>query len=88
MKSLSIVKRLAVAAVAAAALAGPVTAAHALQFSAGDAVLAVYGNGTEYVKNLGTISSVLSSGVDVNLNTGGILAAVGGVNGIKYTVFG
>ena len=88
MKNLSIVKRLAVAAVAAAALAGPATAAHALQFNSGDLVLAVYGNGTEYVKNLGTISSVLSSGVDVNLNTGGILAAVGGVNGIKYTVFG
>lgn len=88
MKSLSIVKRLAVAAVAAAALAGPATAAHALQFNAGDLVLAVYGNGTEYVKNLGTISSVLSSGVDVDLNLGGVLTAIGPTSSLKYTVFG
>jgi hypothetical protein len=88
MKSLSIVKRFAVVAVAAAALAGPATAAHALQFNSGDLVLAVYGNGTEYVKNLGTISSVLSSGVDVNLNTGGVLTAIGPTSSLKYTVFG
>jgi hypothetical protein len=88
MKSLSIVKRLTVAAVAAAALAGPATAAHALQFNSGDLVLAVYGNGTEYVKNLGTISNVLSNGVDVNLNTGGVLTAIGPTSSLKYTVFG
>ena len=88
MKSLSIVKRLAVAAVAAAALAGPVTAAHALQFSAGDAVLAVYGNGTEYVKNLGTISNLIANGVDVDLNLGGVLTAIGPTSSLKYTVFG
>jgi hypothetical protein len=90
MKSLSIVKRLAVAAVAAAALAGPVTAAHALQFSSGDMVLAVYGNGTEYVANLGTISNVLSNGVDVNLSglVNGLTPTLGGANTIKYTVFG
>jgi hypothetical protein len=88
MKSLSIVKRLAVAAVAAAALAGPATAAHALQFNAGDLVLAVYGNGTEYVANLGTISNVLSNGVDVNLNLGGVLTAIGPTSSLKYTVFG
>jgi hypothetical protein len=91
MKGLSMVKRLTVAAVAAAALAGPATAAHALQFASGDLVLAVYGNGTEYVANLGTISNVLSKGVDVNL--GSILTTitpggVAGANPIKYTVFG
>jgi hypothetical protein len=87
MKCLSMGKRLAVAAVAAAALAGPVTAAHALQFNTGDMVLAVYGNGTEYVSNLGTISNALSNGVDVDLSS--ILGTVGaGGNTIKYTVFG
>ena len=86
MKSLSMGKRLAVAAVAAAALAGPVTAAHALQFSTGDAVLAVYGNGTEYVSNIGTISNLLTNGADINLSS--ILSSVGGANTIKYTVFG
>jgi hypothetical protein len=78
--------RLAVAAVAAAALAGPVTAAHALQFNAGDLVLAVYGNGTEYVADLGTISNVVSNGVNLDLSS--ILGTVGGTNTIKYTVFG
>ncbi|HXC67328.1 MAG TPA: hypothetical protein VN638_07905 [Nitrospiraceae bacterium] len=87
MKYLLTVKRLAVAAVAAAALAGPVTAAHALQFSQGDAVLAVYGNGTEYVANIGTISNVLTNGVDVDLSS--FLSTVGaGGNTIKYTVAG
>jgi hypothetical protein len=86
MKGLSVLKRLAVGAVATAALAGSVTAAHALQFNAGDLVLAVYGNGTEYVSNLGTISNVVNNGVNVDLT--GVLGSLGGANTIKYTVFG
>jgi hypothetical protein len=87
MKCLSIGKRLAFAAVAAAALAGPVTAAHALQFSQGDAVLAVYGNATEYVANLGSFSSLVSTGADIDLSS--ILGTVGaGGNPIKYTLAG
>jgi len=86
MKSLSMVKRVMVGAVAAAALAGPVTAAHALQFSQGDAVLAVYGNGTEYLANLGTISNLETNGASLNLSS--ILSSVGGSNPIQYTIFG
>jgi hypothetical protein len=86
MNSLSIVKRLAVAAVAATALAGPVTAAHALQFNQGDAVLAVYGNTQEYVANLGSISNLITNGVDHNLS--GVLTTIGPTSSLKYTVFG
>ena len=87
MKCVSIVKRLAVATIAAAALAGPVTAAHALQFSQGDAVLAVYGNSTEYVTNLGSYSNLISTGLNLDLsNILGQVSAGGGP--VKYTVFG
>ena len=87
MKCLPMVKRLAVASVAAAALAGPVTAAHALQFSTGDTVLAVYGNSTEYVTNLGSFSNLVTNGVNLDLTS--VLGTVGaGGNTIKYTIFG
>ena len=86
MKCLSIVKRLAVAAVAAAALTGPVTAAQALQFNVGDAVLVLYGNNTEYVQNLGSFSTLLSTGIDLDLSS--IMASAGGANPIKYTLVG
>jgi hypothetical protein len=97
MKCGSIVKRLAVAAVAAAALAGPVTSAHALQFSSGDAVLAVYGNGTEYVRNLGTISNIINNGLTLDLSSimsqvsaGGLPVkfAIGGFNSSTDVMFG
>jgi hypothetical protein len=91
MKGLSIVKRFAVAAVAAAALAGPVTAAHALQFGSGDAVLAVYGNNTEFVVDLGNFQTLLSTGVNLDLVSGAygnVMAQVGGANTVKYTLFG
>ncbi|TKB73770.1 MAG: hypothetical protein E8D46_07730 [Nitrospira sp.] len=91
MKSLSIVKRMAVAAVAAAALAGPVTSAHAVTFAPGDAVLVLYGNGTEYIRNLGSFSSLLTNGINLNLSS--VLGAlsptgVGGPNTIEYTIVG
>jgi hypothetical protein len=86
MKGLSMMKRVMVGAVAAAALAGPVTAAHALQFSQGDAVLAVYGNSTEYLANLGTISNLVTNGASLDLSS--IMGSVGGTNPIRYTLFG
>ncbi len=86
MKCGSIVKRLAVAAVAAAALAGPVTTAHALQFGQGDAVLAVYGNGTEYVRNLGSFSSLISNGLTLDLSS--IVGSIGGANPVQVALFG
>jgi hypothetical protein len=79
-------KRLAVVAVTAAALTGPVTAAQALQFNSGDAVLAVYGNNTEYAVNLGSFSTLLSTGIDLDLSS--ILPSIGGANTLKYTIVG
>lgn len=87
MKCSSIVKRLAVAAAAAAALAGPVTSAHALQFSAGDAVLAVYGNGTEYVQNLGSFSNLVTNGLTLDLSTIMSQVSAGG-NPINFAIAG
>jgi hypothetical protein len=69
---------------AAAALLGPVQGAQALQFNQGDAVLAVYGNATEYVSNLGSFSNLISTGADINLSS--IMSTVG--TGVKYTIFG
>lgn len=86
MKSLSMVKRLAVAAVAAAALIGPVTSAHALQFNEGDVVLTVYGNATEYAANIGTVSNMLTNGVNIDLSS--VIGALQGTpfNPLRYTV--
>ena len=86
MKCPSMIKRLAVAAIAAASLAGPITAAHALQFNTGDAVLVVYGNNTEYAQNLGSFSTLLTNGIDLDLSS--ILSSVGGANTLKYTIVG
>ncbi len=87
MKCVSMVKKLAVAAVAAAALAGPVPSAHALQFSPGEAVLAVYGNGVEYVRNLGSYQNLISNGLTLNLSS--ILSQVSpGGNPLAYAIVG
>ncbi|MDZ4853635.1 MAG: hypothetical protein SGJ26_02035, partial [Nitrospirota bacterium] len=87
MKCVSMAKKLAVAAVAAAALAGPVTSAHALQFSAGDAVLAVYGNGTEYAQNLGSMSSLITTGLTLDLSS--IMGQVSaGGNPVAFAIAG
>jgi hypothetical protein len=81
------VKKLAVAAVAAASLAGPVTSAHALQFSPGDAVLSVYGNGVEYVRNLGSYQNLISNGLTLDLSS--ILSQVSpGGNPLAYAIAG
>jgi hypothetical protein len=91
MKRLSIGKRLAVAAVAAAALIGPVTSVQAMTFNVGDAVLTVYGNGTEYSTDLGNFSTLLSTGVDLNLSSflsQNSPTGVNGANTIKYTLVG
>ena len=86
MKYQSMMKRLAVVAVAAAALTGSVTAAQALQFNSGDAVLTVYGNNTEYAVNLGSFSTLLSTGIDLDLSS--FLPLIGGSNTLKYTIVG
>jgi len=86
MKRLSIGNRLVIAAAAAAALAGPISA-HALQFNSGDALLAVYGNGTEYVADLGSFSSLLTTGVTLDLSSI-ISSDIGPASSLSYTLVG
>ena len=76
---------------AVAGLGGMTQQAQALTFGAGDAVLVLYGNNTEYVKNLGSFSSLLSTGIDLDLS--GVIGqltpnGVGGANPIEYTIVG
>jgi hypothetical protein len=87
MKCPSMVTRLVVATIATAALAGPVTSAHALQFTTGDAVLAVYGNGTEYVQNLGTMTNLVTNGLTLNLSNIMSQISAGG-NPLSYAIIG
>ncbi len=88
MRYLSTVKRLAVAAVAAAALTGSVTAAHAMTFNTGDAVLVIYGNDNQGYLNLGNWESLKTNGASINVSS--ILSATGvsGLNTIEYTILG
>lgn len=58
--------------------------AQALTFNAGDAVLVIYGNGTEYYRNLGP-SSAIPSNVTINAS---FMSQLGGANPIEYTILG
>ena len=88
MQLTSILKRTAMAAVAAAALTGVVTPANALVFNAGDAVLVIYGNNNEGYLNLGNWNTLKTTGGTFDVS--GILSAAGisGGNQIQYTVVG
>lgn len=90
MKQLSQkLKRTAVALVTAVALAGgsPAGEAYAFNFNPGDLVLAMYGNGTEWLQNLGTINAQTAiTNNQFNVSTG--FAAAGGVNQVKYALVG
>lgn len=88
MQLTSILKRTAVAAVAAAALTGTVTPASALVFNPGDAVLVIYGNTQEGYLNLGNWNTLRTSGGTFNVST--ILGAAGitGSNPVEYTIVG
>ncbi|OAI49802.1 hypothetical protein AYO43_00030 [Nitrospira sp. SCGC AG-212-E16] len=79
---------MAVAGVAAAALASPLTAAQALEFNVGDAVLVVYGNGTEYYRDLGAESTLLSNPSTTLTIDSSFMSQLGGASPIKYTIFG
>lgn len=69
---------------AVAGLGGIPQPAQALTFNAGDAVLVLYGNGTEYYKNLGSSSSIPSSfTIDQSF-----MSQLGGTNVIEYTILG
>ncbi|MGC4097953.1 MAG: hypothetical protein QM706_12620 [Nitrospira sp.] len=72
------------------AIAGLVGHAQAFSFNDGDLVLAIYGNNTEALYNLGSASSVLAPGgglhtLDVSA---GLAAASVGTNPVRFTVFG
>src|SRR5262249_31228061 len=55
----------------------------------GDLVLAIYGNNTEALYNLGSASTRLGTGATFNLNVlPGLQSASVGVNPVKYSVFG
>lgn len=75
----------------ATAVAGMAVQAHAFTFSNGDLVLAIYGNSTEAVYDLGTASTILTSGGAgiVNQNVSAGLSAVqnSGTGTVKYTLF-
>ena len=68
-------------------LVGIAQQAQALQYNAGDAVLVIYGNGTEYYRNLGSASTLQSSGANITINQS-FMSQLGGANQIEYTILG
>lgn len=80
-------KRTALAVVTAvAALGGE---AQALEFGNGDLVLALYGNGTQYLRNLGQVSNLFSGGSSVEFNIAPTdFVQVGGANPVKWALYG
>ena len=69
---------------AVAGLGGMTQQAQALTFNAGDAVLVIYGNGTEYYRNLGP-SSAIPSSVTI---ASSFMSQLGGAAPIEYTIIG
>jgi hypothetical protein len=67
---------------AVAGLGGITQQAQALTFGANDAVLVIYGNGTEYYRNLG---SSIPSSVTIDAS---FMSQVGGALPIEYTIIG
>lgn len=81
-------KRTVVATVlaVATAVAGE---AQAFTFTDGDLVLAIYGNSTEALYNLGNANTILTGPGISNLDvSAGLTAAQIGTNPVKYTLFG
>ena len=82
---------LATALAVAAVVSCVAERAQAFTFGEGDLVLAIYGNNTEALIDLGNESAILAPGGPgiSNLNVSAALAAAGvGTNPVKYTVFG
>jgi len=81
----SAVKAMVVAGVLAVTGLGGITQqAQALTFNAGDAVLVLYGNGSEYYRNLGSSSSIPTN-VTIDQS---FMSQLGGTNVIEYTILG
>jgi hypothetical protein len=89
---LNIVKRtvMATALAVATAVAGVAGQAQAFTFGQNDLVLAIYGNNTEALYNLGTYSTLLAAGpnTDISVGTAGLSTAQVGTNPVKWTIFG
>lgn len=80
---------MATAVAVATAVAGVAGQAEALEFGNGDLVLALYGNSTEYLRNLGTQSSLLSGSTQTTINIDpAALTAVGGTNNVNWALYG
>ena len=63
--------------------------AQAFTFGENELVLAIYGNNTEAMVNLGNYNTLLTSGASTSFNVASELAAAQvGVNPVKYTLFG
>lgn len=67
--------------------AGIATEAQALEFGSGDLVLAMYGNNTQFLQNLGQASSLLAppGGTTINIAPS-TLTSVGGTNPVKWAL--
>lgn len=92
MKARGIKRVMMAAALAVAtAVSGMAGQAQAFSFSEGDLVLAIYGNNTEALYNLGNAGTVLAPGgagiSNLNVSTGLTTAGVGS-NPVRYTLFG
>ncbi len=76
------------AAVAAIIGGGGFAPAGAYTINSGDLVLAIYGNGTEYYRNLGQANTLLTTGATINLNLSSLnpLTAVGGSEPVQWTL--
>jgi hypothetical protein len=82
---------MATALAVATAVAGIAGQAQAFSFGENDLVLAIYGNNTEALVNLGNADTILAPGGAgiSNLNLSVALGAAGiGTNPVKYTIFG
>ncbi len=85
------VKRMVVAMALAAAttISGMAEQVHAFSFGDSDLVLAIYGNNTEALYNLGNVSQRLTTGQSFSLDVSAGLGIAGtGTNPVKYTIFG
>lgn len=71
------------------AVAGMAGQAQAFSFTDGDLVLAIYGNNTEALYNIGSASTRLANGASFTLDVSAGLAAAGvGGNPVRFTVYG
>lgn len=80
---------MAAALAVATAVSGVAGQAQAFTFGDGDLVLAIYGNNTEALYNLGNFNTLLANNASTSIDvSAGLAAAQIGTNAVKYTLFG